>query len=371
MKKGYIPLEEIKNTKQKISCIDPDGYKYYASYDLVRDKRTKCLDKWKKQNIYKSYNMRLYANRVQGNCVILSTDDELSNANDIKVKFICPRCGGRYEKKWCHWIAQPDNEHFCQKCSTKIRVDKRTRTEKEVVGAYKNYGYKLLSSCQEYIDNGGNHARLLCIDKDGYKYATSLGSLSKGNAGNNKFSTSNPFASENLQKWCDDNNIKLRILRQLNDVHTKFEIECSCGSLYIAEAYEIMTLGRTRCPKCSKKESRLELKTREWLEDNNIPFIPEYRFDDCRDIRSLPFDFKCDWNDKTILIEVDGGQHYYITQWTNKDDLISQKHRDDIKTKYCIDNGYILLRIPFWDFERDTYKTKLNKTFFAQSDDLS
>ena len=125
------------------------------------------------------------------------------------------------------------------------------------------------------------------------------------------------------------------------------------------------------CPKCSKKESRLELKTREWLEENNIPFIPEYRFDDCRDIRSLPFDFKCNWHNKIILIEVDGGQHYYITQWTNKDDLISQKHRDNIKTKYCIDNGYTLLRIPFWDFERDTYKTKLHKTFFAQSDDLS
>ncbi len=109
----------------------------------------------------------------------------------------------------------------------------------------------------------------------------------------------------------------------------------------------------------------------EWLEENNIPFIPEYRFDDCRDIRSLPFDFKCNWNNKIILIEVDGGQHYYITQWNNKDDLISQKHRDNIKTKYCIDNGYTLLRIPFWDFERDTYKTKLNKTFFAQSDDLS
>ena len=371
MERGYTPLEEIKNTKQKISCIDSDGYKYYVSYDLVRDKRTKCLDKWKKQNIYKSYNMRLYANRVQENCVILSTDDELSNANDIKVKFICPRCGEEYEKKWCHWIAQPDNEHFCRKCSTKIRADKRTRTEKEVVDAYKNYGYKLLSSYQEYIDNGGNHARLSCVDKDGYKYSTSLGSLSNGNAGNNKFSTSNPFASENLQKWCDDNNVKLQVLQQLDDIHAKFEVKCSCGSTYVAEAYEIMTLGRTRCPSCSKRESRLELKTREWLEENNIPFIPEYRFDDCRDIRSLPFDFKCDWNNNIILIEVDGGQHYYVTQWTNEEILKEQKRRDNIKTKYCKDNGYILLRIPFWDFDRDTYKMKLSKTFFAQSDDLS
>ena len=315
--------------------------------------------------------MRLYASRVQENCIILSTDEELRNANDIKVKFICPRCGEEYEKKWCHCIAQPDNEHFCRRCSTEICADKRTRTEEEVREAYNSYGYKLLSTYQEYIDNGGNHARLSCIDKDGYKYSTSLGSLYSGNSGNNKFSTSNPFAAENLQKWCNDNNVKLQVLQQLDDIHAKFEVKCSCGSTYVAEAYEIMTLGRTRCPSCSKRESRLELKTREWLEENNIPFIPEYRFDDCRDIRSLPFDFKCDWNNNIILIEVDGGQHYYVTQWTNEEILKEQKRRDNIKTKYCKDNGYILLRIPFWDFDRDTYKMKLSKTFFAQSDDLS
>ena len=86
MERGYTPLEEIKNTKQKISCIDSDGYKYYVSYDLVRDKRTKCLDKWKKQNIYKSYNMRLYANRVQENCVILSTDEKYERIKELELK---------------------------------------------------------------------------------------------------------------------------------------------------------------------------------------------------------------------------------------------------------------------------------------------
>ena len=36
-----------------------------------------------------------------------------------------------------------------------------------------------------------------------------------------------------------------------------------------------------------------------------------------------------------------------------------------IEAYYCKEKGYILLRLPFWDFERDTYIKKLNLTFFG------
>lgn len=38
IEKGYTPLEHINSTKQKIKCQDEDGYLYYASYDMLRDK---------------------------------------------------------------------------------------------------------------------------------------------------------------------------------------------------------------------------------------------------------------------------------------------------------------------------------------------
>ena len=133
----------------------------------------------------------------------------------------------------------------------------------------------------------------------------------------------------------------------------------------MVEANEILNLNRYRCPICSKRESRLELLTREWLEDNQIPFKAQYRFSDCKYKRSLPFDFYCKWENNVILIEPDGGQHYYITQWTDEEDLKEQKIRDSIKTQYCKDHGYVLLRLPFWLYNSGTYKDKLQKTFFG------
>lgn len=118
MEKGLVPLEPIRDAKQKIDCIDKEGYKYQLSYrGAVSDHRTKHFNKWDKNNPYKPYNMRLYASRMQENCVILSDDEELRNATNRRLRFICPCCGQEFTKKWCHWIAMPYNHHVCPKCN--------------------------------------------------------------------------------------------------------------------------------------------------------------------------------------------------------------------------------------------------------------
>lgn len=118
MEKGLVPLELIRDAKQKIDCIDKEGYKYQLSYrGAVSDPRTKHFNKWDKNNPYKPYSMRLYASRMQENCVILSDDEELRNATNRRLRFICPCCGQEFTKKWCHWIAMPYNHHVCSKCN--------------------------------------------------------------------------------------------------------------------------------------------------------------------------------------------------------------------------------------------------------------
>lgn len=61
--------------------------------------------------------MRLYASKVQENCIILSTDEELFKASEQRIKFICPDCEKEFTKKWCHWIAMPLNRHVCPSCN--------------------------------------------------------------------------------------------------------------------------------------------------------------------------------------------------------------------------------------------------------------
>lgn len=113
------------------------------------------------------------------------------------------------------------------------------------------------------------------------------------------------------------------------------------------ETYQVkpnVFLNGRRCPICD--ESKGETVVRLWLEDNNIKFTKQYPFEDCKDIRVLPFDFYL--NDMNICIEYDGIQHY--DKDTFYGDYETIKLHDNIKTKYCEDNNIKLIRIPYWEF---------------------
>lgn len=96
----------------------------------------------------------------------------------------------------------------------------------------------------------------------------------------------------------------------------------------------------------------------------SIDYETEYRFEDCKDTRSLPFDFYI--KSKNICIEYDGEQHFIpirfnknITQEEMNEKFKSQQYRDKIKTEYCKNNNIKLIRIPYTDF--DNIEKILNK----------
>lgn len=114
----------------------------------------------------------------------------------------------------------------------------------------------------------------------------------------------------------------------------------------------------TECPVCS--ESKGEKIIRQYLENNNIAFVQEYRFDDCKHKRSLPFDFYIP--KYNLCIEFDGEQHYKAYDYFGGENVFKDtKIRDEIKNKYCKENEINLLRIPYW--ELDNVEDILNKEF--------
>jgi len=364
LSRGLLPLEKILNSKAKIKCVDKEGYSYALTVSSVKDMRTKDFGKFVKTNPFKAQNMRLYVSRVEPNSEILSTDEELVEATNKRIWFKCPICGKPFDKKWCHWLGMKENEHTCQECSKKRRANGQVYTYEQLKSIYEQNGFKLLSKYEEYLNNGRSHARLSCKDGEGYLYCVNVTNFQQIFSGKNKFSTNNPYAKENLTKYLNDNNIEVEIV-ELNQSKKKSIFKCSCGREFQTTINALLSENKTRCSKCVSKESKYSLMTRKWLEDNKIPYETEYRFKDCRYKYPLPFDFKVNWRNKTVLIEVDGGQHYYTTQWTDQKDLEGIKIRDKIKTKYCKENGYILLRIPYWLYKTDSYKNKLNTTFSA------
>lgn len=289
------------------------------------------------------------------------------DSSSKKVKFVCPQCGKTYEKKWCHWLGQDKNKHFCESCMSKLSAASRLKSYKDIKQEYEDNGFILLSDYKFYIDNGGNSARNHCQDGGGYKYAISLISLRTLKDGGDKFGKANTFRIENLQKYCDDSKNGLKITSDFvaEDGRLKFIVKCNCGNLFECESWEITSGKKLRCSKCSLlKESNIEYLTRLWLDAHSIKYAMQHTFDDCKYKRVLPFDFFVEYDGRIILVEVDGQQHMKDTNWFGERNFEEQKIRDSIKTEYCKTHGYELVRIPYWDYQNKTYEKILYNTFF-------
>ena len=98
------------------------------------------------------------------------------------------------------------------------------------------------------------------------------------------------------------------------------------------------------CPNCF--ESKGEKCIRIFLEKNKIKYIREKKFDDCRHIKPLPFDFYLP--DHNLLVEYDGIQHFEsIKYFGGENALFLNQLKDKIKTDYAITNNIKLIRIKY------------------------
>ena len=111
------------------------------------------------------------------------------------------------------------------------------------------------------------------------------------------------------------------------------------------------------------------------LKENNIIFEHDKTFAELKNYyseKTLRFDFILYNPDGSInrFIEFDGRQHFYgpdTNFWSRTvDTLESIQKRDEVKNKFCLENNYKLVRIPFYhlpylkieDLMGDTYLIK-------------
>ena len=109
------------------------------------------------------------------------------------------------------------------------------------------------------------------------------------------------------------------------------------------------------CPKCNF--SKGELKIMVWLESNNIDYIHQKTFENCKNPRTnfkLKFDFFLP--SKNLLIEFDGLQHFccgYIGKHKySVADVKFTMYKDNLKTKYARKSSIKLLRIKYTDISK-------------------
>lgn len=166
-------------------------------------------------------------------------------------------------------------------------------------------------------------------------------------------------SKEKLYKLADERNHK--ILGEYKGNDTKILIDFNCGHKphkIIPNAYKL----GVGCPICNSSKGEKEVAR--VLKEMNIKYEEQYKFEDCRHINPLPFDFYI--HKFNICIEYDGRFHYEPVRFkkeneTEYDIALAQKiaeeklketqRRDKIKTDYCRNNGINIIRIPHWEFD--------------------
>jgi hypothetical protein len=121
-----------------------------------------------------------------------------------------------------------------------------------------------------------------------------------------------------------------------------------CGCSYLMAGSKKCGNEPRGCPVCN--ESNMEKRIRKTLSKNKINFISQKRFDDCRDISSLPFDFYLP--DYNLACEAQGLQHTVIVpHFGGEEGFIKRQYHDQIKRDYCKNNNIRLLEISYLDYK--------------------
>ena len=275
----------------------------------------------------------------------------INNKTDILMRHNCDSCNNH------EWEAKPYNllnNHLCPKCA-KNRDKEHLKMKRKTTNDFKKevqikYGdeYTVLG---EYI-NGKTKIKIRhnCNKCNNYEYEVTPANFLIRN-------TKCPKCAGTMKMNTDDFKIKMykivkneyTVLGEYKNSNTKILVRHNCDKCNNYE-YEVTPshfIGGRRCPKCNELNSLSygETAVEEYLTSNNHIFIKQKTFEDCKNIRVLPFDFYLP--EFNLLIEFDGKQHI-LEGWDGNEDVLKEQQKHDrIKDSYCIENNITLLRIAF------------------------
>lgn len=248
-----------------------------------------------------------------------------------KVKIICKKHGIFEQNPKNHSCTG----YGCPKCTNKNKTKNEIINDFNITHNYE-YDYSLMNYKKSNIK-----IKIIC-SKHGIFEQTPNGHLSGTKCpkcSNVYVPTTEEFISK--VKLIHNNVYDYSLVKYENN-RTPIRIICSKHGEFLQRPAN--HLNGQGCQKCS--ESHGEKLIRKFLTENNLLFIYQHRFKDCRDKNPLPFDFYLP--ELNTCIEFDGVQHYEpVDRFGGESELLNVQRKDNIKTHYCLDNGIKLIRIRY------------------------
>lgn len=271
--------------------------------------------------------------------------------NNTKVKIGC-LLHGFYEIR--------PNDHLskrvgCNKCNN-AGISKSKNIGNKIVERFnKNHNFKYDYSLIEY--NGfDNKVKIICpihgiFEQTPHHHVEGRGCQK---CGKTQKLTTNEFILKSKKINGEKYNYSLVEYKNYN---TKVKIICPKHGIFEVRPNDHL-IKKSGCPICN--ESKGENIIRNFLIENKLLFIPQKRFKECYDKKTLPFDFYLP--NENVCIEFDG-EHHFLNRHTfgGNNKLEEIRRKDEIKTKFCNKNNIKLIRISYKDVIIDVLKNQLWK----------
>lgn len=278
----------------------------------------------------------------------------LAPQSKARVRVVCDYCGKEYETYYYNLtkMHKKNDKDACGDCKYKkaseVAMEKNSKNLlNRARDLCKQKGYTLLTTEDEYTSSHMT-VRLFC--KNHGEQHVNLWALLCGAGcpacGIEASAKKQMLDKDYVEKYVNSINGNKLLNKEdyKNRKECNLDILCSCGNIYTT-SFECYIAGVHQCYSCSCRESLREKQIRKYLESNNVNFVQEKCFDDCKDKNHLPFDFYLP--DYNICIEFDG-QHHFRPVWSEEQHNTTVAH-DKIKNDYCKSHDIDLLRIPYWE----------------------
>lgn len=278
---------------------------------------------------------------------LLSTEWKGSQA---KMDFKC-HCGQIFTTTYNRFQSQ--NKRECFACASKEQYDKKRLSQEDAVRYIESRTACTYVSGEYRNQNSSLKVRCSC----GREFESTLNRLVYGHSSG--LCPSCGIALRNRMHCLPIGRVRevamIRgadlISEEYVDAHSNLRFRCECGREFETSFNRFVSLGKTRCTVCSKRESKGEMVVRTWLQERGIKFVAQKSFEGCGSTKR-PYFFDFYLPEHNTCIEFDGEQHFRVTAFASDQiKFEALRKRDEEKDAYCEEQGIRLIRIPYWNIE--------------------
>jgi hypothetical protein len=353
----HIKDEFIKGTRSKITitCPKHGDFKQIVFNHLRSVSSCPICEADKRKNDINNIIDRF--KKIHNNLYEYIIKENFKYHSSTKITIICKKHGEFEQLISNHYMG-----HGCDKCARELQNKKKLKYNLDIflakakeihknkynysLSKYENVSKKIIIICP-------NHGEFYQTFTEHIHMKHGCPKCANENTGLLNSLTLDEFLERAKLKHKDKYDYSL-----VNYKNNSEKVKIICKKHGEFEQIPSLHLNGHGCPKCNS--SKGELIIIDWLKENNINYIHQKRFKDCRNKLPLPFDFYLP--EYNMCIEYHGRQHYtlnkeyYYNIGKDINYLIEQykniKIRDEIKRKYCEDKNIKLLIIKYTKYNK-------------------